>query len=302
MTDPFAPGSFGWLEISIHIPAVAHDALSAFLFDLGCTGVVSEDCEDHTLKAYLPFQRDPEDIKNRIGLFLQNLKEIFPETRSLKWHFKKIEDQDWNKNWRRFFRPQRVTAGLMVVPAWESEPPSFEGAVIRIDPGPAFGTGRHPTTRMCLAAMEGLGLSPSWSVLDVGTGSGILAIYGAILGARRIEAIDLDPEARRWARHNIALNGLAGVIRVSSKPLEEQTDLFSLIAANLIFEEILKIFPHFHRCLNPGGYLILSGLLIEQADEVQKVLGKYGFTRGETRHEGEWACLACKKRPRPPGR
>lgn len=147
LTDPFPPSSSGWLEISIHLPPVAHDPLSAFLFDLGCTGIVSEDFQDHTLKAYLPFQ----------------------------------EDRDWSRNWRRFFRSERVTLGVMIVPAWESLPPSFKGHVIRIDPGPAFGTGQHPTTRMCLEAMERLQISPSWTMLDVGTGSGILAIYGAIL-------------------------------------------------------------------------------------------------------------------------
>ncbi len=181
LTDPFPPSSSGWLEISIHLPPVAHDPLSAFLFDLGCSGIVSEDFQDHTLKAYLPFQEDLEDIRSRIEVFLQNLKEVFPEAHSPKWTLKKIEDRDWSRNWRRFFRSERVTLGVMIVPAWESLPPSFEGHVIRIDPGPAFGTGQHPTTRMCLEAMERLQISPSWTMLDVGTGSGILAIYGAIL-------------------------------------------------------------------------------------------------------------------------
>ena len=148
MTDPFPPSSSGWLEISIHLPPVAHDPLSAFLFDLGCTGIVSEDFQDHTLKAYLPFQEDLEDIRSRIEVFLQNLKEVFPEAHSPKWTLKKIEDRDWSRNWRRFFRSERGTPRVMIVPAWESLPPSFEGHVIRIDPGPAFGTG-HILPRVC---------------------------------------------------------------------------------------------------------------------------------------------------------
>ncbi|MFH1242003.1 MAG: 50S ribosomal protein L11 methyltransferase [Pseudomonadota bacterium] len=295
MIAPFPPSSYGWLEISIHSHPVLHDPLSAFLFDLGCTGIVLEDFEDNTLKAYLPSQKGLEDNRNRIEIFLRHLEKIFPEAHSAKLEFNKIEEQDWSRNWRRSFRSERVTSGLMVVPAWELPPPSFQGHVIRIDPGPAFGTGQHATTRMCLEAMEKASLPKAWDMLDVGTGSGILAIYGAKLGARRVEAIDLDPEALRWARHNIDLNGLTAAVSVSSKPLEEYVDSFSLLVANLILAEIIKLCPHFPRCLNPGGYLILSGLLIEQADEVHKVLGECGFSGGETIIREEWASIVCKK-------
>lgn len=301
MTDPISPSSPGWLEIAIRTPPVTHDSLSAFLFDLGCTGIVFEDFEDCTLKAYFPFQTDVKDIRNRIEVFLIQLKEIFPEADAAKWTLEKIEDQDWHTNWRRFFHPTRVTPKLMVVPAWEPLPAIVGGHVVRIDPGPAFGTGQHPTTRMCLEAMETLQLSPPWTMLDVGTGSGILAIYGAILGAEEIEAIDVDPDALRWARHNIELNGLTGTIGVSSKTLEEHVDSFSLIVANLILEEILKLFPHFYQCLNTGGALILSGLLREQADVVQEMFGGYGFAERETFREEEWACVVCSKDPSPPG-
>jgi len=299
MTDPLSLNSSGWLEISIQIPPVAHDSLSAFLFDLGCTGIVSEDFKDHTFKGYLPFQKDLEDIRNRIEVFLRQLGEIFPGAHSPKWAFKKIEDQDWHTNWRQFFRPERVTPRLMVVPAWEPLPHSFEGHVIRIDPGPAFGTGQHPTTRMCLESVENLPFSPPWTLLDVGTGSGILAIYGAVLGAEGIEAIDVDSEALRWARHNMELNGLGGSIRVSSKPIEEYVDSFSLIVANLILDEILKLFPHFGRCVHPGGYLILSGLLTEQVGGLREVLGGYGFVERETIYREEWGCMVCVKQPSP---
>ncbi len=254
-----------------------------------------EDFGDNTLKAYLPSQRDLEENRSRIEIFLRHLEEIFPEAHSAKLEFKRIEEEDWSRNWRRSFRTEQVTSGLMIVPAWEPPPPSFQGHVISIDPGPAFGTGKHATTRMCLEAMEELSLPEAWDMLDVGTGSGILAIYGAKLGARRVEAIDLDPEALRWARHNIDLNGLRGAVSVSSKPIEEYADSFSLLIVNLILPEILRLCPHFPRCLHPGGYLILSGLLIEQADEVHKALGECGFSRGETIIREEWACIVCRK-------
>jgi ribosomal protein L11 methyltransferase len=162
----------GWLEISIEIDPVAHEALSAFLFDLGCEGTISGDSPDRSFKAYFSFQKDLEDIENRIGVFLQKLEDIFPEVRSPMLTVRKIEDQDWSRLWRRFFRPDRVTERLMIFPAWEPIPRDQKGDVIRIDPGLAFGTGQHPTSRMCLEAMESVPLPGSWTMLDVGTGSG----------------------------------------------------------------------------------------------------------------------------------
>jgi ribosomal protein L11 methyltransferase len=269
----------GWIEISIHVHSVAHEGLSAFLFDLGCEGIVSEAMGDSTLQAYLPFQKDLEEVRSRTDLFLENLKEIFPEIRSFKLSLNRIEDQDWGLSWRRFFRPDRITPKLMVIPAWEPVPKNTKGRVIRIDPGLAFGTGQHPTTRMCLEGIEKLSFSGSWSMLDVGTGSGILAIYGAMLGAGRIAAIDIDPEAISWAKKNIELNGLIEGIELSSRPLEEWEDGFSIITANLI----------------PDGYLILSGILADQVKGVEEALAEYGFHENQVLFQEEWACIITRK-------
>jgi len=285
----------GWIEISIHVYSVAHEGLSAFLFDLGCKGIVSEAFGDSTLKAYLPFRKDLEEIRSRIDLFLENLKEIFPEIRSFKLSLNRIEDQDWGLSWRRFFRPDRVTPRLMVIPAWEPVRDYNEGHVIRIDPGPAFGTGQHPTTRMCLEAMEKLRFHGSWSMLDVGTGSGILAIYGAMLGAGRIAAIDIDPEAIRWAKKNIELNGLLEGIELSSRPLAEWVDGFSIITANLILGTILDLCLHFAHVLNPAGHIILSGILTDQVKEVEEALAEYGFHENQFLFQKEWACIISRK-------
>ncbi len=285
----------GWLELSIEIDPVAHEALSGFLFDLGCEGIISEDSPHHAFKAYFSFQKDLEDIHNKLNVFLQTLEDIFPQVRSRKLTFGRIEEQDWNRQWRRFFHPDRVTARLTVFPAWESIPKDIEDHVIRIEPGLAFGTGQHPTSRMCLEAMERVSLPGSWTMLDVGTGSGILAIYGAKLGASRVVALDVDPEAIRSAEGNIRLNHLSGAIELSSMPLEKLKDCFSLLTANLTLGLILQLFPHFSRLLDPGGWLILSGLLIDQAREVQDNFPKYGFSDYETLHQAEWACTIAKK-------
>ncbi|MGD8986350.1 MAG: 50S ribosomal protein L11 methyltransferase [Desulfobacteraceae bacterium] len=285
-----------WLELSIEIDPVAHEALSAFLFDLGCEGIVSEESPHQAFKAYFSFQKDLEDIQNKINGFVQKLEDIFPEVQSPKLIFSKIEDQDWNRHWRRFFRPDRVTKRLTVFPAWESIPKHIEDLVIRIDPGLAFGTGQHPTSRMCLQAMEQVSLPRSWTMLDVGTGSGILAMYGAKLGAKRVVALDVDPEAIRSAEGNIRLNQLSVAIELSSVALDELKDRFSLLTANLNLGVILQLFPHFSRLVDPGGWLILSGLLIDQARDVQDCLPQYGFSEYEALHQAEWACMIARKR------
>jgi ribosomal protein L11 methyltransferase len=289
------PEHAGWLEISIHIDPVTHESLCAFLFDLGCTGVITEDMQNRALKAYLPVPENLEHIQDHIDCFLQDLKGIFPELGDYRLAFNKIEDQDWSRNWRRFFRPDRVTPRLMVLPAWEPVPLSIDREIIRIDPGPAFGTGQHPTTRMCLEAMEKTHLTGSWRMLDVGTGSGILAIYGVKLGAYRVIAVDIDPEALRWANRNIALNKLSGAIELSPGPLEQLKGTFSLIAANLILGEILRLFSVLTRLLIPNGWLILSGILREQVNEIKGRVRANPFHESAILYQQEWACVILRK-------
>ena len=294
------PEASAWMEITIEIHPIAHEALSAFLFDLGCEGVVTEDARDRLFRAYLPAERGREEIRTRIEIFLRTIEEIFPEVhQSARVSLNTLPDEDWGLQWRRFFRPQRVTSGLTVFPAWEGIPPRHKGATIRIDPGPAFGTGQHPTTRMCLQAMEDWARPAVWSLLDVGTGSGILSVYGAKLGAARILALDIDPEALRWAERNIALNGLSRAIELSSQPIETCKERFSLVTANLIRETILELLPHFPSLLDPGGGLILSGLLTEQAAEVSQRLRHHGFWEPRIQVEQEWACLFARRGPAP---
>jgi ribosomal protein L11 methyltransferase len=291
-TSPEHPG---WLEISVDVDPATHEALSAFLFDMGCEGVVSEDFNDYTIKAYLLFQKDIEDIRNRIEIFLQDLGNIFPEARASKLKIRSIEDQDWGISWRRFFHADQVTRNLMVIPEWEPVPASLKCHFIKIDPGPAFGTGQHHTTRMCLLSMEKSCFKGPWSMLDIGTGSGILAMYGVKLGAERVAAIDIDPEAVRWAGRNIELNGLLSEIELSSRPLEEWKERFSLVTANLILGTILDLSPYFPRVLAPDGRLIMSGILREQVGEVEERLHEYGLQIEDRIFQEEWACLIIRQ-------
>jgi len=279
----------------VSLPPVAHEAAAAFLFDLGCDGLAVAGDDAGTLKAYLPLPADLNVLKAGILRFLQELKEIFPEVRSPDVAITRLRKRDWSEGWRKFFRPLRATPRLLILPAWEPPRPEKDGEVILMDPGPAFGTGRHATTRMCLLAMERASLSGPWSLLDVGTGSGILAIYGAKLGAGRIVAVDLDPEAILWAERNIELNGLTGRIRPSLSAPDVLEGQFTMVVANLTLAAILPLLPSFSRLVDTDGWLILSGLLEEQVEDVKEGLKEHGFPAGRVMHRQEWACLVTRR-------
>ena len=168
-----------WLEILVNIDPVAHEAVCAYLFDQGCEGISAEDIDGSSLKAYFAISKNMESLRENLSLFLQNLQDIFPQISTPEFFVSTFDEEDWSAYWRRFFRPERVTKNLLTIPSWESPPQSHKGHIIRIDPGPAFGTGQHATTRMCLRAIEEIPVSETWTMLDVGTGSGILAIYSA---------------------------------------------------------------------------------------------------------------------------
>jgi len=285
----------GWLEISIDVDPSARDACSAFLMDMGCDGVVSEDFEKGLMKAYLPEEASIDEVREKLGSFLNNLADFFPEIPAPETTFTVIKNQDWSTAWRSFFYLEKITDKLMILPAWESMPEPAESHVIRIDPGTAFGTGKHETTRMCLRALEKHGKTGTWSMLDVGTGSGILSIYGAMLGAERITAIDNDPEAVRWAKRNIDLNELPVKIELSTTPLEDVSGTYDVIAANIILNTILELSPLFPNLLAPEGLLILSGILGDQTVKLEEKLQELGLVKTNITYMGEWACVTAKQ-------
>ena len=286
----------GWLEVAIDAAPELSDPLGAFFFDLGATGLVFEDFGNHTLKAYLPLILSPEDVQNRISIYLSELSLVHPQLPTPTFQLTKMENQDWQKNWRRFFRPVRVTPRLLILPVWEDPPPHAEKThIIRIDPGPAFGTGQHATTKMCLRTLESFEAKKEQTLLDVGTGSGILAIYGAKLGFGKIVAIDVDPEAVRWAERNIGLNGVENAITLSGTAIGVINAPFTLVCANLILGELLRLMLDFSRLVETGGHLVVSGILRDQVQRIEKALPGAGFFTRQTLYEDEWACMVLRK-------
>jgi len=292
---PAGPSNPEWIEISINTDPVAHEALSAVLFRLGCAGVVTDNCGDGIVKAYFPLPANPEKARETISSSIRELADYFPHIPPPLVLFGSIQDQDWGRNWRRFFRAERITPSLTIVPAWEPVPKDTGATIIRMDPGPAFGTGKHPSTRLCLRAMELVAKPRPWDLLDVGTGSGILAIYGSMLGAKRIKALDIDEDALHWAGKNLRLNDLGGKVAFSSRPLAELKEDFFMVTANLLLNTILHLIGHLSRVVKPGGCLILSGLLESQVDLVSPFLQERGFIQEKTLSQEDWACLLARK-------
>lgn len=286
---------FAWKEISIQINPLAREALYAFLYDIGCSGIIVDGEQDEIIKFYLPVNQKENEFRKNLGLFIKQLNVIFPQLSPPIISVSQIENQDWANNWRRFFKPDRITPNLFVFPAWEPIPEDIKTRVIRMDPGPAFGTGQHATTRLCLQAMENIPSLSAKGMLDIGTGSGILSIYGALLDMNRVVGVDIDPEALMWAEKNIELNNLTGKIELSKKSIEEWDETFDLIVANLTRDTILDLLPHINRLLEKSGDLILSGILTDQEGDIEAGLSAHLLKKEVISVQGEWVCIQARK-------
>ncbi|MCF8060966.1 MAG: 50S ribosomal protein L11 methyltransferase [Deltaproteobacteria bacterium] len=294
--EPSSNDRPGWIEISVQSDPCTHEAVSHFLMEtLGCDGVALDSRCESVLKAYLPSGGSPESLELRIEAFLAGLADCFPDTDPPGYRLGCIQDQDWRTAWRKHFRPERVTPGLLVVPAWEPVPRGLLGRVLRMDPGPAFGTGQHATTRMCLQALEDLAPKGPWSLLDVGTGSGILAMYGVLLGASPVEGLDVDEEALRWAEWNLELNDLSGAVRLSTDSIDTCRAPYTVVTANLILDVIQDLLPRLTAAVRLRGSLVLSGLLREQVPLVTPALVRAGFGSARELRQEEWACVVAER-------
>jgi ribosomal protein L11 methyltransferase len=202
-------------------------------------------------------------------------------------------EEDWGAGWKEHFHPFHVAPLLVIKPSWELYEPREGEAVIEMDPGMAFGTGLHASTRLALGFIEEICAgAPPDCALDVGTGTGILAMAAALRGASLVIAIDNDPDAVVAARENVARNDLAGRVGVSGLDLGAINGKFDLVAANITADVLLPLAPRLAGCLSPGGVLVLAGLLAgEQTREVRAVYEGLGLLCAGERSEGEWAAL-----------
>ena len=203
-----------------------------------------------------------------------------------------LEEKDFATEWRKYYHPIQISPRLAICPTWESFTPAHGQQVIRLDPGMAFGTGTHDTTRLCLRLIDRT-LRPGSRVLDVGCGSGILAISSLLLGASHADGCDIDALAVKTARENAAVN------QVASRCTFLQADLtqglsgqYDLICANIVADVIIRLLPDIPRYLAPDGTFIASGIVDVRKQDVLTALAAQGFTLDTLEEEGGWVCLA----------
>lgn len=204
-----------------------------------------------------------------------------------------LADQDWATSWQQFFKPFAIVPGLVIKPSWEDYQPAPGEVIIEMDPGMAFGTGQHASTSMALAMIKGImeTIQPK-SVLDVGTGTGILAMAAALFGAAACVAIDNDPDAVAVAQDNVAHNRLSRAITVSTTPVEEIRGTFQLVCANIVHDVLVEMAEQLTRLTTPGGHLVLAGILKgQQEDNIKAVYSALGWQMLAQRHQDEWAAL-----------
>lgn len=244
------------------------------------------------VRAYLPANDRLEETRRRLEEALWHLGHIrtLPQP-----EYRAVAEADWAEAWKAHYRPIRVGRRLVILPAWREASPAPDAVPICLEPGMAFGTGTHPTTQLCLAALEDY-LQPGDHALDLGTGSGILAIAAAKLGAASVLALDTDPQAVRAARQNVRVNGVEQAVRVERGSLASAMGAYHLTVANILASVIVEMLGQgLAETLSPGGILIVSGLLEGQAPQVAEALQSAGLRRAGRRQMDDWVALLARR-------
>lgn len=310
-----------WIELIVHTTSTGADSISALFISLGATGTMTEDRadipdpskpngiweiidpkmlesmpEDVLVHAWFESGHQFAQILSQLQTQLTALKTAFPQYGALRLETRSVPNEDWGENWKLFYHPVRAGKHLIIKPSWENVSPLPGDHIIQLDPGMAFGSGYHDTTLLCLSLMEQY-LRPGDRVIDVGTGSGILAIGAALSGAGDVLAIDIDPDAVRVAKENIACNGLSEKIRVQKGNLLDQVDeSCDLCIANIIADVIVSFAEPLKQHIRPGGFFICSGIVLERQEEVKTALLRAGYEILQSPVTEEWAAF-CVRRP-----
>lgn len=209
-----------------------------------------------------------------------------------------VDEADWADAWKQYYKPVKCGKNIVIVPLWEKYDANPEETIIKMDPGMAFGTGTHETTRLCLSLMEKY-LKPDMQVLDMGTGSGILAIYAAKLGCNKIDAYDIDPVAVRVANENIKENGVESSIHCAVSDLMQDADKtrgrYDFVCANIVADIVIRLSECMGDYVKTGGLCAVSGIINTQAERVKKAVCEKGFILFDETKENDWCAFVFKK-------
>jgi ribosomal protein L11 methyltransferase len=277
-----------WATVVVRVGADDADLVSGLFWDAGVAGVEerpTDDAEVIELRAGVP-----------AGLVDSVVTAVSSPTVGTVVVVEPVAD-DGLDCWREFARPWRAGSRIVVVPSWQ-EPPSWTGPddiVLSIDPGRAFGSGAHPTTRMCLAELERL-VEPDSAVADIGSGSGVLAVAAARLGAALVVAVDIDPEAVRATAENADRNGVRGVVTTSDTPAEQlEAGAYDLVVANIAAGTLAQLAPALVRVVADDGTIVVSGVLDEQVGPVLAAFEAEGLGLAGTVADDDWRTLLVRR-------
>ena len=296
-----------WVELSAEVEPEAVESVAELFSSLGQGGVAIEEPVDAAaepgaividstrpvvVKTYLPEDSKIEAHVRRAEealWHLSQLRQIGP------LRVARLAEEDWAEAWKQFFFVQRIGERVIVKPSWREYQSRPNDVVLELDPGMAFGTGLHPTTRMCIVACERL-VREGMRVLDLGTGSGILAIAAARLGAASVLALDVDQVAVRVATENVAMNRLAERIQVHQGSVEQaMPGGYDLVLANIIASVIAELAPAMCAATAPDGLLVASGIIQERESLVVEALEAAGMRIEETVADGDWRAMVCRR-------
>ncbi len=278
-----------WARITVTTSQEASEAIANLFFELNATGVELKDNEASTVNLIAHYPLD-----DRVGARIQKLRDFLAELPAwgIQPHpatidLKHIKSEKWEEAWKSAFPPRRVGRGILIAPTWSDVPHDKTKILIQLDPGLAFGTGYHPTTRLTLELLERT-VEPHYSIADIGTGSGILTIAAIKLGAKQVDAIEIDSTAIPVAAANFQANGVASQVCLSQGDgLKGIENRYHLIIGNILTKAILPIIPSCAQRLYPEGIVIFSGVLETELAQVQSVLEANQFQCLEVVREAE---------------
>ncbi|MDS1029442.1 50S ribosomal protein L11 methyltransferase [Bacillota bacterium LX-D] len=307
-----------WQEISVTTTEEAAEAVSNLFYEIGASGVVIQDpkvlarylaeanwdayelpvelieAENVVIKGYLPIDDLLPGRLNQFRNQLETLQEHFTQYLA-EVSLAEIAEEDWANSWKTYYKPEKIGNRIVIVPSWENYSADEEDLIVKLDPGMAFGTGNHPTTALCIKFLEKY-LQPGASVIDVGTGSGVLSIVAAKLGAGKVVAVDADTLAVQVAQQNVLENKVEQQVETKYSDLlagvEEQADF---IVANIIADVIILLTPQAKSKLKKGGFFLVSGIILDRWPDVHEVLTKSGFQVIERRQENDWVTALAQK-------
>ena len=280
-----------WTELVVETTNEAIDAVTNILMENEAGGVQidDDDLNDVRIITYFPANVNVAEKVPELEMQIKGLSRFGIDSGKATVKLSDVNDDSWRDVWKKYYHPVRITRYLTIVPSWEDyQPENADEKVIRLDPGRAFGTGTHPTTRLALLALE-KEIRGSESMIDVGTGSGVLSIAAKYLGAGEIDAYDIDDEAIKATKENVALNPVAKDINIGTNSLLDGiSKKVDLIVANILAGIIVPLIPQAKECLNPGGKFITSGIINDKKDLIVNELTKHGFVIDEILNQKDW--------------